>query len=131
MLGDLEVKVLSVGLGWAAADLATSNLLDIIFQQGWSNELKPEYLTQALGANLDFIEILLLASFAQMLTQKGNGNKVMIYVMIVGRYLMPVVARYYKEKEGNGCDMCMLGVRAVFTGLMYGASRMIKQKQEQ
>ena len=29
--GEIEIKVIAIGLGWAAAELATSNFLDIIF----------------------------------------------------------------------------------------------------
>ena len=31
VLGDIEVKILSVGLGWATAELVTTHFLDIIF----------------------------------------------------------------------------------------------------
>ena len=31
VMGDIEVKILSVGLGWAAAELLTTNFIDIIF----------------------------------------------------------------------------------------------------
>ena len=43
VMGDIEIKIISIGLGWAAAELATTHFLDIIFQ-GWSNEMKLEYL---------------------------------------------------------------------------------------
>ena len=31
VMGDIEVKIISAGLGWAFAELLTSNFLDIIF----------------------------------------------------------------------------------------------------
>ena len=31
VMGDIEIKILSVGLGWASAELLTTNFLDIIF----------------------------------------------------------------------------------------------------
>lgn len=43
IMGDNDIKIISVGLGWAFAELLTSNFLDIIFQ-GWSNEMKIEYI---------------------------------------------------------------------------------------
>ncbi len=43
VMGDNDVKLLAIGLGWSAAELLTSHFLDIIFQ-GWSNELKMEYI---------------------------------------------------------------------------------------
>lgn len=43
VMGDIDIKIISIGLGWAFAEMLTSNLLDIIFQ-GWSNEMKIEYL---------------------------------------------------------------------------------------
>ena len=41
--GDIEVKIIAIGLGWAAAELLTSHFLSII-SQGWSNEMKIEFL---------------------------------------------------------------------------------------
>ena len=31
ILGDIDIKILSIGLGWAAAELVTTNFIDIIF----------------------------------------------------------------------------------------------------
>ena len=31
IMGDIDIKILAIGLGWAAAELLTSNFLDIIF----------------------------------------------------------------------------------------------------
>jgi hypothetical protein len=31
VLGDIDIKILSIGLGWAFAELITGNFVDIIF----------------------------------------------------------------------------------------------------
>ncbi len=30
VMSDIDIKILSIGLGWAAADIVTSNIIDII-----------------------------------------------------------------------------------------------------
>jgi hypothetical protein len=61
--GDTFYKILAVGLGWAGAELLTSNFISIVLQ-GWSNEMKAEYIAQAIICNFDLLEILVLAYLA-------------------------------------------------------------------
>jgi len=101
IMGDVDVKIVAVGLGWSAAELLSSNFLDIIFQS-WSNELKVEYIMQALSANLDAVEIVALTYLAYSLTKKddsnnGSSKRNLVYILVLMRYLMPVVLRYTKE----------------------------------
>ena len=98
VMGDIEFKILSVGLGWASAELLTCNFLDIIFQ-GWSNEMKVEYITQALAANLDIVELVTMAALAYALTRKDDGSRkrLIIYLLVLLRYLFPVALKYMKE----------------------------------
>lgn len=67
VMGDIDIKILGVGLGWAAADLATNNFLYIVFQS-WSYEFKNEYLVSALNSNFELLEVLALANLAYSLT---------------------------------------------------------------
>ena len=127
IMGDVDVKIVAVGLGWSAAELATSNFLDIIFQS-WSNEMKVEYIMQALSANLDTVEIIALAYLGYALTKRdeGSSKKNLVYILVLMRYLMPVVLRYAREQtkvEVRECDLCyesmFVGAKAVFAGLLY------------
>jgi hypothetical protein len=73
VLGDINVKIMAIGLGWAAADILSSNFIDIIFQ-AWSNEMKPEFIKQAIFCNFELLEIMTLAAFAYTLTKKETSN---------------------------------------------------------
>ncbi|CDW73298.1 UNKNOWN [Stylonychia lemnae] len=133
IMGDLDVKIVAVGLGWSAAELVTSNFLDIIFQS-WSNEMKSEYIMQALSANLDILEIIALTYLAYTLTKKEESSKKnLVYILVVLRYLMPVVLRYTKEQTkdvARECDLCyesmFIGAKAIFAGLLYLGSQKLK-----
>ena len=98
VMGDIDIKILGVGLGWAAADLATNNLLYIIFQ-AWSYEFKNEYLVSAISNNFELLEILAIANFAYGLTQKdeSGARNFTAYMLIMLRYLHPSIMRIIKE----------------------------------
>lgn len=68
-IGEADIKIMAIGLGWAAAELFTNNFVNIILQ-GWANEMKVEYLIAAISTNFDILEILALATFAWILTQR-------------------------------------------------------------
>lgn len=131
ILGDIEVKILAIGLGWAGAELLTSHFLDIIFQS-WSNEMKMEYLIQAASANFDLMEIIALAYCAHALTKKDENastKRFLIYFLILARYLLPVVSRFAVEnvREADGkqvfCEKCVLGAKAVFAFVFYAIAK--------
>jgi hypothetical protein len=67
VMGDIDIKILGVGLGWAAADLAFNNFFYAIGQT-WAYEFKNEYLISAISANFDLLEILGVANIAYGLT---------------------------------------------------------------
>lgn len=69
VMGDSNIKVLAVGLGWAAADSITNNFLSVVFQ-GWANEFKSEFIINSISANIDIIEIVFLTFLAQALSKK-------------------------------------------------------------
>ncbi len=133
IMGDIEIKIISVGLGWAFADLLTSNFLDIIFQ-GWSNEMKLEYLVQSLQANIDIFEIISLAGLAYTLTKKDESAKrSLIYALVLARYLFPVAVSYVKEEHIWGCDesewcreSCFLGAKAAFAAVLHILSKQLQ-----
>ena len=93
--------------------------------------MKSEYLLQALSANLDLVEIITLSSFAYLLTRKDDGSRkrLIIYLLILLRYLLPVGLRFAKEsiKDSEGksmlCDTCLLGAKAIFTLGFYLSSK--------
>ncbi len=134
IMGDIEIKIISVGLGWAFADLLTSNFLDIIFQ-GWSNEMKLEYLVQSLQANIDIFEIISMAGLAYTLT-KGKDESAkssVVYALVLARYLFPVAVSYVKEEHIWGCDesewcreSCFLGAKAAFAAVLHIVSKQLQ-----
>jgi hypothetical protein len=69
IMGDIHIKILAVGLGWAAAEILTSNFISIVLQ-GWSNEMKTEYFINAINCNFDLLEIITLTYLAYYLTKK-------------------------------------------------------------
>jgi len=95
VMGDIDIRLISVGLGWAGADLVTTNFLNVIFQ-GWSNELKAEYIINSLSANIDILEIISLAFLTYTLTKKEDTNKNLVYLLALAKYLLPVALRYIK-----------------------------------
>ena len=103
MAGDLDIKILSVALGWAAADLASTHLVDIIFVQGWSNAMKMEYIYTAAKANFELLEIVGLAYLAYSLTRKEESQlkRALAFNLILLHYLIPVVILLYKESTHN------------------------------
>ncbi len=131
VMGEIQVKILSVALGWAFAELLTTQFLDIIFQ-AWSNEFKTIYVIQALTGNLDSIEIVGLATIAYYFTKKDESKRILAYVLILSRYIFPVALRYVKENEliDEGtfgcCDTCGLGAKLVFTFVFYQLSSLLK-----
>lgn len=100
VMGDIDIKILGVGLGWAAADLATNNFLYII-GQSWSYEFKHEYLVAAISSNLDLLEILAIANLAYGLTQRdeGGAKKLIAYLLVIVRYVYPTILRLVKESS--------------------------------
>ena len=116
--GDIDVKVLSVGLGWATAELATTYLVDIIFQQGWANGLKMEYIVSCFAANCDLLEIISLAFLAYALTRK-EASTITIYGLVLVRYLVPVGLQFYKSTTESSCELCLMGARAAFAIVFY------------
>jgi hypothetical protein len=137
VLGDIDIKIMSIGLGWAFAELLTGNFINIILQ-GWANEMKSEYLFNALSANLDLLEILSVATFAYILTKKeenGAGKKFIIFILVLARYLLPTGLRFVKENQVlgpnkeviGGCyDCLLLGVKATFSIVFYLAAKSFK-----
>ena len=65
--------------------------------------MKTEYLVTAISANFDLLEIISVATFAWILTKKNESGakKLIIYGLILARYLFPVILRYVKETQGN------------------------------
>jgi hypothetical protein len=100
--------------------------------------MKTEYLFNALSANLDLLEILSVATFAYILTKKeelNSGKKLIIFVLILSRYLLPVGLRFVKENQVlgsnkeviGGCyDCLLLGVKAAFSITFYLAAKTFK-----
>ena len=134
ILGDIDVKIMAIGLGWAAAELLSHNFLNIFFQ-AWSNEMKTEYIVQAISANFDLLEILSLSTLAYLLTKKDeSGTKnLVIYIIALVRYLLPVGLNLAKEMhllgnhDDHGCQECTaLAVKAAFAVTFYMISRMMK-----
>ncbi len=94
VMGDIEVKLVSIGLGWAAAELLTTHFVNIIFQS-WSIEMKTEYIVNAIFANFDLLDILSLATLAYTLTKKGSsGKKIFVLMLVLSRYIFPVVLKH-------------------------------------
>ena len=134
IVGDIEIKIIAIGLGWAGAELLTSNFMDIIFQ-GWANEMKTEYLVSAVAANFDILEIISLASLAYILTNKKDDSgmkKLVIYFLILARYLFPVALRYVKETSTVGAtetsdnrEFMLLGIKAAFSLFFFTTSKML------
>lgn len=127
VMGDIDIKILSVGLGWAAAELLTTNFLDIILQ-AWSNEMKMEYVIQAVSANFDLLEIISLASLAYTLTRKDDSSakRFLIYVLILTRYLLPVATLYLQKSCDSWCATCTLETKAVFAVAFFIASKYLR-----
>jgi cellobiose-specific phosphotransferase system component IIC len=135
VMGDVSVKILGVALGWAAAELLASNFVSIILQ-GWSNELKTEYIVAALAANLDILEIIGLTTLAYALTKKQDSNRTAIYLLALVRYLFPVALRYAKEsteasaladsQEATLSETSMLGAKAAFAVGFYFIAQQFK-----
>ena len=131
IMGDIEVKILSVGLGWAFSELLTTQLLDIIFQ-AWSNEFKTQFIIQALTANLDALEILALSTIAYSFTKKDESKRTIGYILVLSRYLFPVALRFVKENElldeatFGCCDTCGLIAKAVFAFVFFQAASYLK-----
>lgn len=136
VMGDIDIRLISIGLGWAAAELVSTHFLDVIFQ-GWSNELKMEYIFNALQANIDILEIISLTFLTYTLTKKEDtAMKNLVYLLALGRYLLPVAIRYIKEyvlyiehksasENTSDCGMetILLGVKIVFAGLLFVTSQ--------
>jgi hypothetical protein len=127
VMGDIENKILSIGLGWAAAELATTHFIDIIFQ-AWSNEAKIEYLLAAISANFDLVEILSLTTLAYLLTKKEvQGNKkTLIYILVLLRELFPVISKAVATVDGHTCTYCQVSMKAVFAFVFYLFAQKIK-----
>lgn len=132
IVSDINIKILAIGLGYAAAELVTTNFLDIIFQ-GWANEMKTEYLVSALAANLDILEIISLSALAYSLTRKDDTGvrNYVIYILVVVRYLFPVALSYTKEFSLTGLEAeqneyALLAAKAAFAFLFYQLSNTIK-----
>lgn len=97
VMGDIDIRLIAIGLGWAAAELVTSHFLDVIMQ-GWSNEFKTEYIINAFSANIDIVEIMSVSFLTYSLTKKEDAaKKNLVYLLVLGRYLIPVAIRYMKE----------------------------------
>eukprot|EP00347_Sterkiella_histriomuscorum_P010744 403375086 len=139
VMGDIDIRLISIGLGWAAAELVTTHLLDVVFQ-GWSNEFKVEYLINGLSANIDILEIISITFLTYTLTKKEESSKKnLVYLLALGRYLLPVALKYVNQslkqiEQGNiqnqdgdwCCDSMYLGAKAGFAGLLYVVSQQLK-----
>ncbi len=130
VMGDIDIKILSIGLGWAAAELLTTHFLDIILQS-WSNEMKMSYVLQAIGANFDLLEIIGLAGFAYTLTRKettesGSAKRFLIYALILARNLIPVANAYLHKTTEGWSEACSLEVKAFFAIAFFAASKYLR-----
>lgn len=87
--------------------------------------MKEEYIIQAFSANLDLLEIIALTTLAYILTKKEEGSKkTIVYLLVLARFLFPVVSRWIKEENVLGQDECcanwsLLGIKAGFSIVLY------------
>ena len=96
VMGDVDIRLISIGLGWAAAEIFASNFLNVIFQ-GWTNELKTEFIINAVSANIDILEIVALTFLTNLLTKKDEtSQKNLVYLLALARFLMPVALKIAK-----------------------------------
>ena len=93
------MQILSVALGWATADLTCNNIVEIVYKQGYlSNAFKMEYIEHAVYANFDIFEIIAMTFIIYTLTKRiSQSRKLSIYLMIISRYLFPVILKYTME----------------------------------
>jgi len=124
-VSELRIKLLAVGLGWAAADLAIHNFMYVVLQM-WANEIKSEFLVTAFQANFDLLEIIVLVRLAWTLTKKEVQvtQSLAIYGIVLVRYLFPIALRFVQEGTlFESAALSQVAAKAAFAGSFYLISK--------
>jgi len=124
-IGDLQAKLLSIGIGWALGESIFNNFVYNIMQI-WGNEIKIEYITTALSANFDLLEVLTLVGLVHTLALKTTTQamSVILYTLILMRFMVPVYLRSMREGHEEYSTWyeevaCVLGGKAVFAVMFW------------
>ena len=96
---ETHLKVLSVGLAWALADSAASNLLYFLMN-ATGEEFKWEYIQAAIQSNLDLIERIAIVGLVQSYETLKTQNRFNVHVLliIIFKYFFNGLGFKYIEK---------------------------------
>jgi len=125
----LRDKILAAALGWGIAEFILKYLLYFIMN-ATENEIKWVYLQTGIFANFELLEIVGFTAIIYILTKTNDSTekKTMVFVLILLRYLFPVISLYLQRYNSAG-DWESLAAKAAFSSIFFLSSLSLSGKR--